>query len=204
MPVPRVQDGLPNSDFYLLAGPDDGLEDLSLLSPLDPELVAAELAELGFVDGHGRPPAARQLPRIDLELVRDGHPRLALSTATYKRTLRLLDVEALDDLTTPSRPRDRAAVRRPRPPPQRPTPHRRREPRRRRLADAVQGAPTHSGEQHPVVEGYKQVDASDEERCTSPRGQQQAPLALRRAGPHALVAVAAAGWLARPQPQGLR
>ncbi len=101
MPVPRVQDGLPNSDFYLLAGPDDGLEDLSLLRPLDPELVAAELAELGFVDGHGRPPAARQLPRIDLELVRDGHPRLALSTATYKRTLRLLDVEALDDLTTP-------------------------------------------------------------------------------------------------------
>jgi len=103
-PVTRaraVDHGLPNSDFYLLSGPDEGLDDLTLLRPLDSESVAAALTELGFRDTQDQPVTAAWLLEDDHELGHDPDELITVATSTADGTLRLLDVEAIRDLTVP-------------------------------------------------------------------------------------------------------
>ena len=101
-PVPAPPaDGLPDSDFYLLAGPAEGLENLGRLRPLDAKVVAQTLAELGFLDDDDQPLSVKQLTSADQEVFLPGQVQLLLRTHRHRRRLRLLDVEAVHGLTSP-------------------------------------------------------------------------------------------------------
>ncbi|MCV2395251.1 hypothetical protein OEB99_13110 [Actinotalea sp. M2MS4P-6] len=93
VPAPSNPVLVKQPQLVLIRGPAAGLEDPRLLEPLDEQVVAAALGELGYrVDG--RVPTARDL-RVDEAsfIAQDEHWYSEVSVAVHRRRLRLVDVD---------------------------------------------------------------------------------------------------------------
>lgn len=92
-PAPGNPAMVKQPQLVIMRGPAAGLEDPRLLEPLDERVVAAALAELGYVVD-GRAPRARDL-RVDEAsfVAQDEDWYSEVSVAVHRRRLRLVDVD---------------------------------------------------------------------------------------------------------------